>query len=100
MWILGDLETGVLYTRLPFLPFSLEISLEKEALRNLGMNLPDLAALCGPDTERRLKGCLWSSDKCSVASSTEDTEEVSSGEARPGLSSSQGTCWRWFLGTE
>ena len=110
--ILGDLDTGVLQMKLSFLCLSLEISLEKEARRNLVRNLGDLVALrvCGSSTSTSswLKVFLrvLPAGPNSVASSTEETEELSSGEARPGTPSSQGSCcsvcrgWEGWEGTE
>ena len=91
--MLGDLETGVLQMKLSFRGFSLEISLEKEARRNFVRNLGDLVALraCWSSTSswvkvfRRVLSDELSS-LASLASSTDETEELSSGEARPGPS--------------
>ena len=113
--MLGDLDTGVLQMKLSFLGLSLEISLEKEARRNFLRNLGDFAALrvCWSSTSRwfrvfRRALSEGPNSVASLASSTEDTEELSSGEARPGTPSSHGRWWccpswwwwRWWEGTE
>ena len=100
--MLGDLDTGVLQMKLSFLGFSLEISLEKEARRNFVRNLGDLAALRVCWSSRVFRRVLSEGPNsvASLASSTEETEELSSGEAKPGTPSSQGrwSCpsWRWW----
>ena len=82
--MLGDLDTGVLQMKFSFLGFSFEISLEKEARRNLVRNLGDLLALrlCWSSTSSWLKlfrpvVSVWQNSLASQASSTEDTEELS-----------------------